>query len=65
MEQKFLTKCNKCYRGTWYETEQQCHCKYPKLETCKECGHSEYVLDDDECMIEIRCAGTLKLVAKK
>lgn len=54
---KYLTRCDRCGRFTWYETEQQCHCEYPQRDTCPTCGN---VVEDYEKMV--RCTGTLKLI---
>lgn len=45
-EDTYTTVCNKCFKKTWYTTEQPCHCSYydSKLD--------EYVL----------CTGTLKVI---
>ncbi|HHT9136783.1 MAG TPA: hypothetical protein ACFYEK_05990 [Candidatus Wunengus sp. YC60] len=56
MSRDYKTICDKCGRKTWYETEQQCHCEYPKTKICKTCGHSERL----ETME--RCTGTLKVI---
>ena len=58
MENEYKTICNACDRKTWYETEQRCHCEYPKVKTCKSCGHSEEV----EPLRMERCKGTLRLI---
>tara|TARA_R100000789_G_scaffold88655_1_gene85459 strand:+ start:45 stop:239 length:195 start_codon:yes stop_codon:yes gene_type:complete len=60
--EEWITRCDKCHKGTWYEKEQQCHCSYTKKEQCQECGHSEEVLDDDGCVIMERCIGTLRKI---
>jgi hypothetical protein len=54
----FTTICDKCYRKTWYEDEQQCHCSYLETKTCNECGHTE-TLDNAK---EVRCTGTLRKI---
>ena len=54
--ENYKSICDKCYRKTWYDAEQQCHCTYPKKKICKTCGHIEE-LDTME-----RCTGTLKLI---
>uniref|UniRef100_A0A6H2A5D1 Uncharacterized protein n=1 Tax=viral metagenome TaxID=1070528 RepID=A0A6H2A5D1_9ZZZZ len=28
--EEYKTICDTCGRKTWYETEQKCHCSYPK-----------------------------------
>ena len=57
MSKEYKTVCDKCGRKTWYEIEQQCHCSYPKQETCNACGHT--VEDYDNV---IRCTGTLRII---
>ena len=54
----YKTICDSCGRKTWYETEQQCHCVYPKRRVCKTCGHSEEI----EPIKMIRCKGTLRKI---
>ncbi len=53
---EFKTICNKCYKKTWYETEQPCHMSYAKKTTCETCGHT-HVSDTQE-----KCTGTLRLI---
>ena len=60
--EKFKTRCDKCFRGTWYEKEQPCKCNYPKTKTCNKCNHSEELLDEDGCLIFERCKGTLRFI---
>ena len=62
--EKYKTRCDKCFRGTWYEKEQPCKCNYPKTKTCNKCNHSEELLDEDECPIMERCKGTLRFIDK-
>ena len=52
------TVCNKCYRSTWYETEQPCHCQYEDKKTCDKCGHTEII----KPIKMIPCGGTLKVI---
>lgn len=33
--ESYKTICDKCFRKTWYEEEQQCH--------CDKCGHTEII----------------------
>lgn len=54
----YQTICDKCGKHTWYEQEQQCHCEYPKVKTCKSCGHSKTI----EPIKMVRCKGTLKKI---
>ena len=54
----YITKCDTCGRGTWYETEQPCHCSYPKTNYCDTCGHTEQV----EPYEEEKCTGTLRII---
>jgi hypothetical protein len=58
MEKEYTTICDKCGRKTWYETEQQCHCMYSKIKTCKTCGHSEEVCPPKM----VRCTGILRKI---
>ena len=58
MNNEYKTVCDKCYRKTWYETEQQCYCEYPKQKVCKTCHHSEEI----EPLQMIRCTGTLRVI---
>ena len=53
---EYITVCDECGRKTWYETEQKCHCSYPRSKTCGECAHIEY-FDD-----MVPCKGTLKII---
>lgn len=57
MKNEYKTMCDKCYRKTWYETEQQCHCKYLESEICN-LGY-KHVHDNAK---EVRCTGTLRLI---
>ena len=57
MKEEYKSVCDTCGRKTWYETEQQCHCEYPKKKTCDTCGHSEEV----EPLKMERCKGTLRI----
>ncbi len=45
------TVCNRCWRGTWYETEQAC--RMSRMDRCKCCGQTTK---------EIPCGGTLKAI---
>lgn len=44
----YKTVCNKCYRKTWYETEQPCHCT--RFENGEEvpCGGTLKVIDNSQ-----------------
>ena len=53
----YKTICDKCYKKTWYETEQQCHYKYFEKEVCS----LGYTHQHDNAK-EIRCTGTLKVI---
>lgn len=57
MNEEYKTICNVCNKKTWYETEQTCHARYQKQNTCITCNHSEIV----EPIEYIPCTGTLKL----
>jgi len=59
MKDTYTTMCDKCHKKTWYETEQQCHMKYPKSTTCS-LGHVHI----DEPYTTERCTGTLKVIDK-
>ena len=58
-EDTYTTVCNKCYKKTWYETEQPCHMSYPKSKTCS-LGH---VHINNPYETE-RCTGTLMVIDK-
>lgn len=57
MKDQYKTQCDKCYKRTWYETEQQCHMSYPKSETCS-LGHVHQI----EPYTTQRCTGTLRVI---
>lgn len=57
MQNEYKTVCDKCFKKTWYETEQPCHMSYPKRETCDTCGHTH--VDDEK---QEKCKGTLRLI---
>lgn len=56
---EYKTVCDKCGRKTWYEEEQRCHCEYPEVKTCHECGHTETI----EPLNMVRCTGTLRKIS--
>lgn len=56
MTKEYKTVCDKCGRKTWYDTEQQCHYTYNKIERCDHCGHAETLQEME------RCTGTLRLI---
>lgn len=53
---EYNTVCDKCYRPTWYETEQPC--KRSISHGCETCGSHEYVSDTTPCI------GTLRVIDK-
>lgn len=57
MQNEYKTICDKCYKKTWYETEQPCHMSYAKKDTCETCGHTEYNHEK-----HVRCTGTLRAI---
>lgn len=55
MKNEYLTICDKCYKRTWYDTEQQCHYKYEDFKTC-DLGHKHGTGEMK------RCEGTLRVI---
>jgi hypothetical protein len=55
---EYKSICDKCYRKTFYETEQPCGVGYPKKKTCKTCGH----VDIPNPMSLETCTGTLRVI---
>lgn len=55
MKNEYLTICDKCYKKTWYDTEQPCKMSYLDYKVC-DLGHKH----DGEKMI--KCTGTLRLI---
>ena len=53
MKEEYKTVCDKCYQGTWYETEQPC--KRTITPACLHCGSRE----NSE---PIPCTGTLRII---
>lgn len=53
MTREYVTVCDRCGRGTWYETEQPCH--YSITIPCSKCGSSERSK-------ERPCPGTLRVI---
>lgn len=46
MKNQYKTVCDKCYRKTWYETEQPCHCtRYDADGNPFPCGGTLRVID--------------------
>lgn len=62
MKDPYITRCDKCGRGTWYETEQQCHMKFYEQDNCPTCGHDRYKDDPEFIPEQIRCTGTLRFI---
>ena len=44
----YKTVCNSCYRQTWYETEQPCHCTIWHGDTAQPCPGTLKVIDRSE-----------------
>ena len=53
MKDEYTTVCDRCYQGTWYETEQPC--KRMITPACPKCGGTEH-------MDAIHCPGTLRVI---
>lgn len=57
MSENYKTVCDKCYQGTWYETEQPCQRTISK--GCPTCGSHEFVSK------QVKCTGTLRVISNE